>query len=32
MTQSWAPQTRYTFQRNTASIMKCFVWNQLIAA
>jgi len=26
MTQSWAPQTRYTFQRNTVSIMKYIVW------
>jgi len=26
MTQSWAPQTRYTFQRNTVSIIKCLVW------
>jgi len=31
MTRSWAPQTRYTLRRNTASIMKglvlvCLVW------
>jgi len=26
MTRRWAPPTRYTFRRNTASIMKGLVW------
>jgi len=26
MTRSWAPPTRYTLRRNTASIMKGLVW------
>ena len=26
MTRRWAPETRYTLRRNTASIMKDFIW------
>jgi len=26
MTRRWAPQTRYTLLRNTASIMKGLIW------
>jgi len=26
MTRRWAPPTRYTLRRNTASIMKGLVW------
>jgi len=32
MTQSWAPQTRYTLRRNTASIMKGFGLARLFLA
>jgi len=30
MTRKWAPLTRYTLRRNTASIMKGLVWFFLV--